>query len=200
MASSAKTITIASSSSNVEDLAMTLTRYSAEIYVLGHVIDLATTYRLTPDLSQEVNVISSHYGLGWAHILLAAVLSTVAVVVALSWMWRHVVDRFPRSRMGYMQFYSWILFGTTSGKHADYQTVWVGAFLGLACIVSYVLVASKLLTCGWNLSFLASYPPFISTMSFLILKYVLASSVGLSMFFVFPYWLHRSIHAEFRSA
>ena len=199
MADCTNSVVIARSRSYAEELATTLTRYSVEIFVLGHVIDLATTYRLTPNLSQEVNVISSHHGLGWTYILLAAVLSTVALQIASSWMWRHVVNRFPRNRRGYMQFYSCILFGTLTGRHNDYQVVLVGALLGLSCILSYVLIASKLLSCGWNLLFLANFTPLISTMSFLVLKYVLAMSAGLSMFFIFPYWLHRSIHAQFRS-
>ena len=95
-----------------------------------------------------------------------------------------------------MQFYSCILFGTLTGRHNDYQMVLVGALLGISCILSYVLIASKLLSCGWNLLFLANFTPSISTMSFLVLKYVLAVSAGLSMFFIFPYWLHRSIHAH----
>ena len=185
--------------SGAGDLAMTLTRRSMAIYVAGQVIDLSTTYRLTPDLSREMNLISSHYGLGWAHILLAAVMSTVILLMASSWMWRLVVKRFPLGRTPYMQFYSCILFGTITGKHSDYQTVWIGALIGIACILSYALVASKLLTCGWNLLIMANDPPFLSTTSFLVLKYVLAVGVGLSMFFIFPYWLHRTIHEDIRT-
>jgi hypothetical protein len=63
--------------------------------------------------------------------------------------------------------------------------------MGVAFVVTYAAIASKLITCVWNLLLLTAS---VDTDSFLIavgVKNVLAAVFGLVVFYVIPFFLNR---------
>jgi len=50
---------------DIQTLASDLAGKSAILYVLGNILDLITTFVLSPDLARETNVMIVRYGFGW---------------------------------------------------------------------------------------------------------------------------------------
>lgn len=158
---------------------------STAIYVVAELIDLATTYLLSPDLALESNLLVRWYGFGWNQLLLVTAFSSVIMLIVQAWMWRRLFTFLPAHPVSYRSLYRILLFG---GPGATYAA---GALMALAYMVAYALIASKLLTCAWNLTLLndpASTQPF---MRVVLAKNLLAAGFGLGMFYLYPFYLNR---------
>ena len=161
------------------------------LYVLGHVLDLITTYVVSPGLERETNVMVDVYGFGWSDILAMAVVTSVGTLAALRWMWPRLFDRFPATERSYGRFYRSLLYGTGSKPPRDGTEFATGALIGVICIAAYAAIATKLFTGIWNLSVLAFGVTTDHFLLLLVTKVCVAALVGLAMFFLYPYWLHR---------
>jgi hypothetical protein len=165
---------------------------SAIIYVMGELIDLATTYLLSPDLALETNVLVRWFDFGWTHIVLAAFLASIIMSLVQFWMWRRLSTQLPDDQMTYKSLYRRLIVGDSAGSSANrFKSYAPGALMGIAFVVAYAAIASKLLTCVWNLLLLTAS---VDTESFLIVigvKNVLAAMFGLVMFYVIPFLLNR---------
>lgn len=167
---------------------------STILYALGHVLDLVTTYLVSPDLQRETNVMVERFGFGWGYILTAAVLTSAVMLAVLGWMWTCLVARFPASGYSYGRFYRSILYSPGPGSMADRSRFATGMFVGVICISAYAAITTKLITGIWNLAILAFG---VTTDWFLLLvvvKACLAAGVGLVMFFWYPYRLYHKFH------
>lgn len=163
---------------------------STAIYVVAELIDLATTYLLSPDLALESNLLVRWYGFGWNQLLLVTAFSSVIMLIVQAWMWRRLFTFMPAYPVPYRSLYRDLLFGGPGSSYA------AGALMGLAYIVAYALIASKLLTCVWNLTLLndpASTQLFLHVM---LTKNLLAAGFGLGMFYLYPFFLNRRQSSE----
>lgn len=161
--------------------------------MLGHLLDLVTTYVLSPDLERESNVMVDRFGFGWGYILTMAAVSSLVMLAVLSWMWPRLLARFPDAECSYGRFYRRVLYGAGPGQAGDRKRFTTGALIGVICIAAYAAIATKLLTGVWNLCVLAFG---VTTNYFFLLvaaKVVLAAGTGLVMFFWYPYRLHRGL-------
>jgi len=159
---------------------------STILYVLGQILDLSTTFLLSPNLARETNVLVALYGFGWDFLLLSALVASLTMLAGQFWMWHRLVRRFPDEQLGYGRFYRHILGKTANARHASGP----GAVLGIVCITLYGLIAAKLLAGLWNLSILAFAATTDSIIRLVLLKNALAAIVGLLMFFFYPYFLY----------
>ena len=174
-------------------LAKRLAHQSTLVYVLGHAVDLLTTYLGTPDLAREANLVIARFGYGWSYILMSALVTSLLMWALQSWLWRRILLAFPDSPLAYKPFYRRMLFGAHTQSRRDIKSYAAGALVGIACILAYSVITSKLLTCVWNLSLLTSDARGHFIVEFILLKNVIAAAVGLGMFFITPYRLHRSM-------
>lgn len=171
--------------------ARALAHKSAVLYILGHVLDLVTTFILSPDLERETNFMVDQLGFGWGYVLGAAAVSSVVVLVALRWMWPVMVQRFPAAPASYPDFYRGILYGDTPRRTLGRRFASTGFLIGIVCIAVYSAITTKLLTGFWNLLVLSIGIGGSQFLPLLPIKVGAAALVGLAMFFVYPYLLHR---------
>lgn len=172
-------------------LATDLAAKSTLMYVLGHLLDLLTTYLITPDLSREANPMVSRYDLGWTYILVSAGVTSVIMLAAQFWLWRRLLQRFPTGQTGYRGFYHRLLYGSEPGRAADTSSLMKGALMGVIGITAYAVITAKLLTALWNLLILIFGLHIDAFVATILLKNGVAATVGLFMFFGFPYLLYR---------
>jgi hypothetical protein len=161
------------------------------LYLIGHLLDILTTFLLSPDLSRENNILIARFGLGWGFVLLSAAGTSAVMLMAQLWMWNRLFQRFPATRLGYSEFYHVIFYGTDPSPGARRKPFLKGALIGLAVITASAIVAAKLLTGLWHLVILAVEPRIDSFLLVMFLKNLAAGCVGLVAFFVYPYLLHR---------
>lgn len=174
--------------------ARTLAKKSTILYVLGHVLDLITTYVMSPELERETNMMVARFGFGWAYVLAMAAVTSIAMFFLLRWVWDRLLQRFPDTPLGYRQFYRGIMYGADHSHRVEKHRFATGALVGILSIAAYSAIATKLLTGVWNLSVLAFGVSIDDFLALIVLKIFLSACVGLAMFFVYPYWLHRRVH------
>ncbi|MEJ2401323.1 MAG: hypothetical protein P8Y52_08010 [Xanthomonadales bacterium] len=165
---------------------------SSAVYFLAQLIDLGTTYLLSPDLRFESNVMIAKFGFGWSYLLISALLFSLVMVLIQIWMWRRLNRHLPDEQMAYTALYRRLLLGGSDGSSSQHETAQArGATMGVAFVAAYAAIASKAITCAWNVMLIAgsapTHPPLIVTAT----KSFLAAGFGLFMFFVVPFWLHR---------
>ena len=164
---------------------------STLLYVLGHVLDLMTTYLLSPELAREANPLVARYGLGWGFILASAAATSLLMLGVQWWAWQTLVGRFPGRTVAYRPFYRAILYGRAQGRGPRRGRTIRGALLGVLIITAYALITAKLLTGAWNLLLLGAGAPGIGIALVTLVKNGIAAAVGLLMFFLYPYRLYR---------
>jgi len=121
-----------------------------------------------------------------------ALIATVIMLLAQGWIWKRLMRFLPRQRLGYQQLYRvLILGGSTSDNTYGFSRYAAGAVMGIAFVVAYSAIASKLLAAGWNLSLLAGWVDYAHPMDVRLAKNVAATAVGLLAFFALPYWLNQ---------
>lgn len=174
--------------------ARTLVLKSTILYVLGQVLDLITTYVISPELERETNMMVARFGFGWAYVLGMAAVTSIVMFFLLRWVWDRLFQRFPDTPLGYRQFYRGIMYGADRSRRIDKRRFATGALVGILSIAAYSAIATKLLTGAWNLSVLAFGVSTDDFLPLILLKIFLSTCVGLGMFFVYPYWLQRRIH------
>lgn len=166
---------------------------STVLYVVGHVLDLVTTFILSPHLNRETNVMVYRFGFGWGYLLVAAAASSVLVLAALWWMWPRVVERFPHTPTSYLDFYRRVLYRDAPGRKPGRRALPTGFLIGIVCTAVYAAIAAKLLTDFWNLYLVAFGGPVSNFLVLPVLTAGLSALVGLCMFFVYPFLLHRRV-------
>ena len=168
---------------------------STAIYIVGELIDVGATYILSPDLALETNIMVRRYGFGWSYIVLSAFLSSIIMLLIQFWMWRRLFKCLPDSELAYKPFYRKILVGEStpsSGLHI--KSYASGMIMAVAFIVAYAAIASKLITCGWNLMLLTASVEIYPLIVIMLVKNVFAAIFGILMFYVFPFLLHRRLN------
>ncbi|MDT8321911.1 MAG: hypothetical protein RQ826_15440 [Xanthomonadales bacterium] len=165
---------------------------STLIYGAAQLVDLASTYLLSPGLAREANILVQRFGLGWPGLILMAALFTALMFLAQNWAWGRLFRRLPDTPTAYKSLYGKLLREdpeAPAGTQAKSDVI--GLSMGVVLIVAYAAIASKLMAVAWNISllwFAAEYP---SPWVFRLIKGAVAAAFGLVMFFVVPYWLHR---------
>ncbi len=176
-------------------LAIEVAGKSTLLYVLGHMLDLITTYWLTPNLTRELNPVIAAYGLGWDYILVSALVTSLVMLAAQLWLWHRIFQRFPDTAVGYGRLYNRILGGTDASHTGRWTTFATGLLIGVVAVTCYALIAAKLFTGAWNLTILAMNPTVDSFVLIMFLKNALAGCIGFAVFCLYPYVLHRRIYA-----
>jgi len=173
-------------------LAVDLAGKSAILYIGGQILDLITTYRLTPWLGRESNIVVAQLGLGWGYVLGSAAVLTLVMTLALFWMWPRLLQRFPDPALDYRGFYHRVLYDSDEGSPIEGPTKVSGVFIAITCFLGYALITDKLLAGVWNLSLMIGVRPMTFGLM-LVVKGAIAAAVGLVMFFLYPYLLHRRL-------
>lgn len=156
---------------------------SSLVYIISHLIDITTTYILSPDLRREANIMISQFDFGWNYIFVSAALTSLVMVIGQLWAWKTLVKRFPDRKLGYAGFYHQIM--------QEARPHFMGSIVSLVIIILYSIIAAKILTVLWHLSLLTD-PIYIEPFhQFLLIKNLLASLFGLYVFFIHVYLLHR---------
>jgi len=162
------------------------------LYFIFQLLDIATTWLISPELQRESNILVSRFGFGWGFIFLSAGISCLIMPVAQLWLWNNLRQRMPGRRLGYSAFYRSILFKPEqlpSGHHAlDIK----GTSMAVLLIVLYSLIAAKLFAVIWNGLLLTLLFHVESFALYILLKNLLAGGFGLYMFFIRLYFLQRS--------
>jgi hypothetical protein len=108
------------------------------------------------------------------------------------WMWRRLFKHLPDSQLAYKSFYRKLLFGESAHSSGlRIKSYASGAIMAAAFVVAYAAIASKLITCGWNLMLLTTSVEIHPLIVVVTVKNVFAGGFGLFMFYIFPFWLHR---------
>jgi len=162
------------------------------LYFIFQLLDIATTWLISPELQQESNIMVARFGFGWGFIFLSAGIGCLIMLMAQRWLWNRLQQRLPSRRLGYSAFYHSILYKPVqqSGGHPalDYQ----GIFMAILLIALYSLIAAKLFAVIWNGLLLTLMFRVESFALLILLKNLLAGGFGLYMFFVQLYVLQRS--------
>ena len=165
---------------------------STLIYGAAQLIDLATTYLLSPGLARETNILVQRFGFGWPGLILGAALLTVLMFLAQNWAWGRLFRRLPDTPTTYRSLYGQLLREdpeTLANKQAKSNVI--GISMGVVFVVTYAAIASKLMTIAWNISLLWFTVEYPSPLVFRLLKGVVAAAFGLLMFFSVPFWINR---------
>jgi hypothetical protein len=161
--------------------------FSTGVYALGQAADLATTYWLSPVLDQESNLIVERFGWGWPGMLTFALVATVVMFLVQGWMWRRLLRLLPCRQMGYQSLYRRLLLGDSQPQEGYAFTSYLpGVLMGIAFVVAYAAIVSKLLAAGWNLALGAQWVEYAHPRFVLTVKNSLAASVGILSFFALP--------------
>jgi hypothetical protein len=163
---------------------------SGILYALLQVLDIAITYRITPDLHHEANILVARFDLGWGFIISSATVLSLFMIVAQFWVWHTLRARFPDRIEGYNSFYRHIFYlENSTHEHREHDLK--GILAGLLLILLYSLITAKLLVVVWNFSlvlFTVSVDDFTHA---ILVKNLLSGLVGLYMFFVYLFWLSK---------
>ncbi|MGD8357738.1 MAG: hypothetical protein PVJ33_00460 [Lysobacterales bacterium] len=167
---------------------------STSAYALGQAGDLATTYWLSPILDRETNLIVERLGWGWPGMVSFAVAATVIMLLVQGWMWRRLARRLPGQPTKYGPLYQALLLGETQRAGAyPLATYTAGILMGVAFVVGYAAIVSKVLASTWNLSLWVGWTDYAHPMTVRVIKNVIAAMAGAFSFFVVPYWInHRA--------
>ncbi len=175
-----------------ENKFMLYAKISTVIYVMGELLDMATTYTLSPDLAFETNLMVRRYGFGWTYMVVSAIVVSIIIWFVQSWIWRRLSASLPDDQMTYKSLYSELIFNqSVQSPGASFKDYAPGVLMGILFVVTYAVIASKLITVVWNFLLITdsagTYPQIVVT----IVKNILATSFGILMFYVFPYFLYR---------
>ena len=167
---------------------------STALYIAGELIDLATTYLLSPDLARETNALVRWLGFGWTQLVLLSIVASMAMLLTQRWMWRRLFTRLPEHPVPYRFLYHALIFGN-SAKPSGLRSgsCAAGALMGVAFVVAYALIASKLMTCAWNITLLTDPENPISLLFVVLSKNLLGAGFGLAMFYIYPYFLNQAL-------
>ena len=163
---------------------------SSIFYLIFQILDIYFTYRITPNLHREANILIARFDLGWKFVILSAIVASVIMFSAQFWVWKNLRRRFPADKQHYSAFYHHILYNQPSSKQNPRHDT-KGIVISILMILLYSLIASKFLVVVWNASVL-----FISIRAeafthFMLIKSILAGLFGLFMFFLYLYLLYR---------
>lgn len=163
---------------------------SSIFYLLFQILDIYITYQITPNLHREANILIARFDLGWAFVILSAIVATLIMFAAQFWVWENLRRRFPADKQHYSAFYHHILYDRTSSRqHARHDTK--GIVLSILLILLYSLIAAKVLVVIWNASTLIFSIPVEAFSQLMLIKNILAGLFGLFMFFVYLYLLYK---------
>ena len=166
---------------------------STLIYGAAQLLDLATTYLLSPDLARETNLLVQRFDLGWPEMILGAALLTLLMFLAQNWAWRRLFKRLPDTPTTYKSLYGKLLREHPEAPaNTQAKADVIGISMGVVLIVAYAAIASKLMTVAWNISLLWVAVEFPSPLVFRLIRGLVAAAFGLVMFFVVPFWIGRS--------
>ena len=173
------------------DKATGIARVSGLSYLILQILDIYTTYRITPDLHREMNIFVVRFDLGWEFIILSALVATLIMFAAQFWVWKTLVSKFPVETERYGQFYRH-LFYTHVSNSKNLQHDMKSIIAGILMILLYGLIAAKFLVVIWNASLLFFVLAVEDFKLLMLIKNLLAGLFGLFMFFVYLFRLHRS--------
>ena len=167
---------------------------STAIYIAGELIDLATTYILSPDLALETNALVRWLGFGWTQLVMLSIVASMVMLLTQRWIWRRLFTQMPDHPVPYMFLYHALIFGNSakppSLRPRSYSA---GTLMGVAFVVAYALIASKLMTCAWNLTLLINPETTHSLLLMVLTKNTLAAGFGLAMFYIYPFFLNQAL-------
>lgn len=179
----------------LRQLAIDLAGKSTLLYILGHLLDLITTYLFTPDLTHEANPVIAVLGFGWSYILVSAAVTSAIMLAAQLWLWRSLLQRLPAERRSYSDFYHALFHGNVGKGRNDGKELLKGILIGILSITTYAVIAAKLLVGLWNLLILLIGLQVDDFVTAMLIKNGLAACFGLAQFFIYPYYLHRRLLA-----
>jgi hypothetical protein len=167
---------------------------SSLLYFIFQLLDILLTYLISPELHRETNIMVARFGYGWGFVLLSAGIASLVMLLALPWVWKNLVQRFPSSKLGYSAFYHHLLFDTktTSAGHKSLHLR--TTIMAVLLILLYSLIAAKLFAVIWNALLLTLDIRLDDFMFYILLKNLLAATIGLYLFFVYLYFLQRLKH------
>lgn len=163
---------------------------SAIVYSIMQILDVYITYRITPNLHREANILVTSFDLGWQTIILSAIIACVIMFAAQIWVWKKLLSRFPAENKGYASFYRHILFErSSSGKRKNHD--FKGIVASILMVVLYGLIAAKLLVVIWNVSIYYYAIRIDNFTQLLLAKNLLSGLFGAFMFFAYLYWIYK---------
>jgi hypothetical protein len=166
---------------------------SSVAYVVLQILDVYTTYLITPNLHREANILVARFDLGWGYVVISALVSSLIMIAGQFWAWKNLFELFPTREKAYKSFYRHLFFAETSlsENYGKYEIR--GALSSIVIIILFGLIASKLLVVIWNALLLFFSIAVSSLTYFMLIKNFLSGLFGVFMFFVFPYLLHKKI-------
>ncbi len=167
---------------------------STAIYIAGELIDLATTYALSPDLARETNALVRWLDFGWTQLVLLSIVASMVMLLTQRWMWQRLFTHLPRRPVPYRFLYHALIFGdSVKPSGLRFVSYGAGALTGVAFVVAYALIASKLMTCAWNITLLIDPENSVSLLLVVLSKNLLAAGFGLAMFYIYPFFLNQAL-------
>ncbi|HXG25014.1 MAG TPA: hypothetical protein VNJ09_10695 [Chthonomonadales bacterium] len=87
--------------------------------VVANILDLLSTYIVSPDLTHEWNILHREFGLGWSGLIAAKIVWGMLAVAGYAYYLRNRIVCYPSPGIGCKYFYRYLVIGEPNGQGED---------------------------------------------------------------------------------